>query len=339
MRVLVTGGTGYIGSHTAVSLVEAGHEPILYDNLSNSSPRVVDRLEEITGARLAFVEGDVRDRAGVARLLRDRGIEAVIHFAALKAVGESVEQPLAYFDNNISGTIHLLQAMGDAGVGRLVFSSSCTVYGDPEHVPVDESAPLGAANPYGRTKLVMEQLIGDLCRCDPRYRATLLRYFNPAGAHPSGGIGEDPRGVPGNLVPFVGQVAVGRRERLSVFGGDWPTPDGTGIRDYLHVMDLAEAHVAALEYLDRMEDGAVLPLNLGTGTGHSVLEVLRAFEKAVGREIPHEVVGRRAGDIARVWADPSRARTLLGWEAGRTLDEMCADAWRWQTMNPGGFEG
>ncbi len=339
MRVLVTGGTGYIGSHTAVSLVEAGHEPVLYDNLSNSSPRVVERLEEITGTRIPFVEGDVRDRAGVHRLLRDEGIEAVIHFAALKAVGESVERPLDYFDNNIAGTIHLLQAMADAGVGRLVFSSSCTVYGDPERVPVDESAPLGAANPYGRTKLAMEQLIGDLCLCDPRFRATLLRYFNPAGAHPSGRIGEDPRGVPGNLVPFVGQVAVGRRERLSVFGGDWPTPDGTGIRDYLHVMDLAEAHVAALEHLDRMEDGAVLPLNLGTGTGRSVLEVLRAFERAVGREIPHEIVGRRAGDIARVWADPSRAEALLGWSARRTLDEMCADAWRWQTMNPGGFEG
>jgi UDP-glucose 4-epimerase len=338
MRVLVTGGAGYIGSHTCVSLVEAGHEPVVLDNLSNASPRVLDRLREVTGAEIPFVECDIRDAERVGGVLGSGGIEAVIHFAALKAVGESVERPLEYFDNNIGGTIQLLRAMATAGVGRLVFSSSCTVYGDPDTVPVDESAPLRAANPYGRTKLVMEELIRDLCRCDPRFSATLLRYFNPVGAHPSGRIGEDPRGVPQNLVPYVSQVAVGRREKLRVFGGDWPTPDGTGVRDYIHVVDLAEAHVAALHHLETMAGGDVIAVNLGTGRGHSVLEVVEAFEMASGRPIPHEVVDRRPGDVAKVWADTALARSVLGWEARLGLDAMCADAWRWQQANPDGFE-
>jgi UDP-glucose 4-epimerase len=338
MRVLVTGGAGYIGSHTCVSLVEAGHEPVVMDNLSNASPRVLDRLRELTGAEIPFVEADIRDAGRVAEVLDACGIEAVIHFAALKAVGESVEKPLEYFDNNIGGTIHLLQAMSAAGVGRLVFSSSCTVYGDPETVPVDESAPLGAANPYGRTKLVMEELIRDLCRCDARFSATLLRYFNPVGAHPSGRIGEDPRGVPQNLVPYVSQVAVGRREKLRVFGGDWPTHDGTGVRDYIHVVDLAEAHVAALHHLETMPGGDVLAVNLGTGRGHSVLEVVEAFEEASGRPIPYEVVERRPGDVAKVWADAALARSVLQWEARLGLNAMCADAWRWQQQNPNGFD-
>ena len=281
----------------------------------------------------------------MTEVIETYGVTGVIHFAALKAVGESVAEPLRYFNNNIGGTLALLEAMaaarvgGKTGVGQLVFSSSCTVYGDPARVPVDESAPLSAANPYGRTKLVMEEVIGELCRADPRFSAVLLRYFNPVGAHPSGRLGEDPRGIPGNLVPYAAQVAVGRRERLQVFGGDWPTPDGTGIRDYIHVMDLAEAHVAALRHVEtRMTGGEVIPINLGTGAGHSVLEVVRAFEAASGQAIPYDVVGRRPGDVAQVWADPSRAQDLLGWRAERSLEEMCADAWRWQRMNPNGYE-
>ncbi len=339
MRVLVTGGAGYIGSHTCVSLVEAGHDPVVLDNLSNASPRVPERIRELTGAPVPFVEGDIRDRALVAEVLEAHRIDAVIHFAAMKAVGESVERPLDYFDNNIGGTIQLLRAMADAGVGRLVFSSSCTVYGDPERIPVDETAALRAANPYGRTKLVMEQLIEDLCRCDAGFSATLLRYFNPVGAHPSGRIGEDPRGVPQNLVPFVSQVAVGRRDRLRVFGGDWPTKDGTGVRDYIHVVDLAEAHVAALHHVATMDGGEVLAVNLGTGRGHSVLEVIRAFEEVCGRAIPFEVVERRPGDVAQIWADTELARNVLGWQARLGLDSMCADAWRWQQENPDGFDG
>jgi UDP-glucose 4-epimerase len=344
MKVLVTGGAGYIGSHTAVALAQAGHEPILLDNLSNASPVAVERVREVAGdPGIPFIEADVRDREQVRAVLDDHGADAVIHFAALKAVGESTERPLDYFDNNVGGTIQLLRAMAEArggeGVGALVFSSSCTVYGDPAKVPVDEAAPTGAANPYGRTKLVMEELIGELCRHDPRFTAILLRYFNPAGAHPSGRMGEDPRGVPQNLVPYVAQVAVGRRDALRVFGTDWPTRDGTGVRDYIHVMDLAEAHVAAVEHLGAMEEGAVLPLNVGTGQGHSVLEVVRAFEKASGQPISRVLEGRRHGDIAQVWADPARAAAVLGWEATRSLEEMCADAWRWQRENPRGYEG
>jgi UDP-glucose 4-epimerase len=354
--VLVTGGAGYIGSHTCVSLAEAGYRPVILDNFSNSSPVAVERVRELVsigcasdaleggraefdGVRVPCIEGDIRDRELVVRILRTFEVGAVIHFAASKAVGESVERPLEYFDNNISGTIALLQSMSEVGVGALVFSSSCTVYGAPATVPVDEFAPRSAANPYGRTKLVMEDMIGDLCASDPRFKAILLRYFNPVGAHPSGRLGEDPRGIPGNLLPFVAQVAVGRREQLLVFGTDWPTADGTGVRDYIHVMDLAEAHVAALRHVEtEMAGGDVLPLNLGTGQGHSVLEVVRAFERASGRQVPYALVGRRPGDIAQVWADPRMARNMLGWSASRDLHAMCTDAWRWQSMNPDGYD-
>ena len=335
MRILLCGGAGYIGGHTAVVLAERGHDLVVADNLSNSSPRAVQRLEQVIGRPVEFHRLDVRDRPALDRLFSGAPFDAVMHFAALKAVGESCERPLDYFDNNIGGTIVLLQAMRDAGVRRLVFSSSATVYGDPDGVPVREDAPLRATNPYGRTKLVMEQLIGDLCESDPAFRAVNLRYFNPVGAHPSGLIGEDPGGIPNNLMPYVCQVAVGRREKLSVFGGDWPTVDGTGVRDYIHVMDLANAHADALDFVVR-EDRSVT-LNLGTGRGISVLELVQAFARASGREVPYQIVGRRSGDVAEVYADPSLAQRLLGWKARFDVDAMCRDAWRWQSMNPDGY--
>ena len=335
MRVLVCGGAGYIGSHTCVVLVERGHEVVVADNFCNSSPVVLDRLAQLTGRALDARNIDVRDAAALAALFAGQRFDAVIHFAALKAVGESCEQPLAYFDNNISGTITLLQAMRDAGVGRLVFSSSATVYGEPQAVPIDEDAPLSSTNPYGRTKLVMEQLIGDVCAADPGLQAISLRYFNPVGAHPSGLIGEAPNGVPNNLMPYICQVAAGKRERLQIFGGDWPTVDGTGVRDYIHVMDLARAHAHALEALEGVRGH--LPLNLGVGRGISVLQLLRAFEAASGREIAYRIVERRTGDVAEVYADPSRAERLLGWRAELDVDAMCRDAWRWQSANPDGY--
>ena len=336
MRVLVTGGTGYIGSHTCVELAARGHELVLADNFSNSSPGVAARLARLTGQAPEVRRVDLRDRAAVERLMAGAGFEAVVHFAALKAVGDSCARPLDYFDNNIGGTIHLLQAMRAHGCHRLVFSSSATVYGDPDRVPVREDAPLRVTNPYGRTKLVMEQLIGDLCTSDPGFHAVNLRYFNPVGAHPSGLIGEAPGGVPDNLMPYVCQVAVGRRERLSVFGGDWPTVDGTGVRDYIHVVDLARAHADALDFIVREQRGATL--NLGTGRGTSVLELVKAFERASGREVPYEIVGRRPGDVAEVYADPSLAQAMLGWRAEHDIDAMCRDAWRWQSANPLGYE-
>ena len=335
MKVLVTGGAGYIGSHTVVVLLERGHEVIVVDNFSNSSPGVISRLERLTGQRVPLSRMDIRDRAGLTSLMRDSSIDAVIHFAAFKAVGESVERPLDYFDNNISGTISLMHAMRDAGVRHLVFSSSCTVYGDPETNPIREDSPLHVANPYGRSKLVMEELIGDVCASFPDFRASILRYFNPVGAHPSGEIGEDPRGIPNNLLPYVAQVAVGRRQTFSVFGGDYPTVDGTGVRDYIHVMDLSDAHADAIDYLQR-EDRS-FTVNLGTGHGYSVLEVIRAFERACGKSVPYEIVARRPGDVAAVWADPSLARELLGWKAEFGIDEMCRDAWNWQSRNPEGY--
>ena len=337
MRILVCGGAGYIGSHACVVLAGRGHDLLVADNFANSSPRVLDRLRRIIGAPVAFRQADLRVRAEVDALFEGAGFDAVVHFAALKAVGDSCRRPLAYFDNNISGTIHLLQAMEAAGVKRLVFSSSATVYGDPERVPVREDAALRTTNPYGRTKLVMEQLIGDLCQSDPAFRAANLRYFNPVGAHPSGLIGEDPGGVPDNLMPFISQVAVGRRARLQVFGGDWPTIDGTGVRDYLHVMDLARAHADALDYL--VGEDRSLTVNLGTGRGVSVLELARAFAGASGRDVPYEIVARRDGDVAEVYADPSLAQRLLGWRAELGVDAMCRDAWRWQSMNPDGYRG
>ena len=334
MNVLVTGGAGYIGSHTCVTLLEAGHQVTVLDNLCNSSAVALDRVQEITGKALRFVEGDVRDASALRRAFAG-GQDAVIHFAALKAVGESCEKPLDYFDNNIGGTITLLQAMRDAGVETLVFSSSATVYGEPDAVPVTENAPLRVTNPYGRTKLVMEQLIRDCCQADPALSAVLLRYFNPVGAHPSGRIGEDPAGIPSNLMPYVAQVAVGRRERLQVFGGDYPTPDGTGVRDYIHVMDLAQAHQRALAF-GHQHTGA-RAINVGTGRGYSVLELVRAFEQASGKPVPFDIVGRRAGDVAALWAEPGLAGDLLGWRAENDLLAMCEDAWRWQCANPEGY--
>lgn len=335
MRILLCGGAGYIGCHTYVELAGRGHDVVVADNFSNSSPQVLHRLQQLTGAKVKFHRVDMRDRDALSQLFAKGRFDAVVHFAALKAVGESCERPLDYFDNNISGTITLLKVMKEAGVGRLVFSSSATVYGDPQQVPVREDARLQVTNPYGRTKLVMEQLIEDLCESDTGFRAANLRYFNPVGAHASGLIGEDPAGVPNNLMPYICQVAVGRRERLQVFGGDWPTVDGTGVRDYIHVMDLARAHADALDYLLR-EDRS-LTVNLGTGRGVSVLELASAFARASGHKVPHEIVARRPGDVAEVYADPALAHELLGWRAEFDVDVMCRDAWRWQSMNPRGY--
>lgn len=335
MRVLVCGGAGYIGSHTCVALAARGHAVVIADNFCNSAPAVLERLARLTGQAPDAQRVDVRDASALAALFAGQRFDAVIHFAALKAVGESCERPLDYFDNNISGTISLLRAMRAADVGRLVFSSSATVYGEPRSVPIDEDAPLSATNPYGRTKLVMEQLIGDVCAAHQGFQAISLRYFNPVGAHPSGLIGEAPSGVPNNLMPYICQVAVGKRERLQIYGGDWPTVDGTGVRDYIHVMDLARAHVHAVEKLDSVRGH--LPLNLGVGRGISVLQLLRAFETASGRDIPYRIVERRAGDVAEVYSDPARAERLLGWRAEMDVDAMCRDAWRWQSMNPDGF--
>lgn len=336
-RVLVTGGAGYIGSHACVALLEAGYEVVALDNLSNANAESVARVAEITGTSLALVEGDVRDSAALDALFAGQSIDAVMHFAGLKAVGESVEQPLTYYDNNVHGTLILLDAMARAEVDTFVFSSSATVYGDPASVPIREDFPTGATNPYGRSKLMVEEILADWQVARPDWRIARLRYFNPVGAHPSGRIGEDPSGIPNNLMPFIAQVAVGRRERLSVFGNDYPTPDGTGVRDYIHVQDLAEGHVAALEYLLRKP--GLLTVNLGTGRGVSVLEMIRAFESVSGKRIPFEIVARRPGDVAECWADPTLARSLLDWRAERGLEAMCTDAWRWQSDNPEGYAG
>lgn len=333
MKVLVTGGAGYIGSHTCVALLEAGHDITVIDNLCNSSEVALQRVQEITGKPLRFVRGDVRNPADLAQAFDDVP-DAVIHFAALKAVGESCQKPLDYFDNNIGGTITLMQAMEAHGVRRLVFSSSATVYGQPDRVPVKEDAPLRVTNPYGRTKLVMEDLIRDWCTARPEASAVLLRYFNPVGAHPSGRIGEDPRGEPNNLMPYIAQVAVGQRAFLRIHGDDYPTPDGTGVRDYLHVMDLAEAHLKAVDYTVAHTGCEVF--NLGTGRGYSVREMVAAFEAASGRAIPCQTGARRAGDVAEIHADPGKAHVGLNWRAVRTLDAMCADAWLFQQH---GFAG
>jgi UDP-glucose 4-epimerase len=338
-RVLLTGGAGYIGSHSCVAFAEAGYEVSLLDNLSNSSAVVVDRLEQILGFRPQLHRVDIRDEAGVEALLRALQPDAVVHFAGLKAVGESVAMPLHYYDNNVAGTLSLLRAMSAASVHNLVFSSSATVYGDPARVPITEDFPRSATNPYGRSKLIIEDMLMDLAAADTHWRIALLRYFNPVGAHASGLIGEDPKGIPNNLMPFIAQVAVGRRERLSVFGGDYPTRDGTGVRDYIHVVDLADGHVQALEALRSLAGGEPLIVNLGTGTGCSVLELLHAFEEASGREIPYAIVERRPGDVAECYADPGLARERLGWEARRDVRAMCEDAWRWQSLNPEGFSG
>ncbi|HEX6946074.1 MAG TPA: UDP-glucose 4-epimerase GalE [Acidimicrobiia bacterium] len=328
MRVLVTGGAGFIGSHTVVALVEAGHEPVVVDNLSNALPSVMKRVAEICGREPEFHQIDIRDRGAMEGLVAT-GFDACIHFAALKAVGESVEKPLLYYDNNVRGTIDLLAALDAAGVRNFVFSSSATVYGEPNELPMREDMPIGTAtNPYGWTKIMMEQVLRDLHATGPDWSIALLRYFNPVGAHPSGLIGEDPRGVPNNLMPYIARVAAGLLPRLNVYGGDYPTRDGTGIRDYVHVQDLAIGHVVALEKL--ADRPGVHIYNLGTGEGHTVLEVVKAFEEASGKPVPYQIVDRRPGDVAESWADVSRIAEDLGWRAERDLATMCADAWRWQ---------
>ena len=364
--ILITGGTGYIGSHTVVALISAGYDPVIVDNLSNSKITVLDRIAAITGTRPPFYQIDLRDRAALNTVFQKHSISAAIHFAGLKAVGESVAEPLRYYENNIESTLSLCFVMAARGVKRLVFSSSATVYGDPHTVPIREDFPLAPANPYGRTKLMIEQILQDLYAADSAWQIALLRYFNPVGAHPSGLIGEDPGGYPNNLMPYISQVAVGRRERLSVFGSDYSTPDGTGVRDYIHIMDLAEGHVAALRYMEKeestfphnssfprrresmpesscrrrpasSEEAATLIVNLGTGRGYSVLEMLHVFEKASGKTIPYQITNRRPGDIAACYADPTLAKELLDWTARRTLTDMCADTWRWQSQNPAGY--
>jgi UDP-glucose 4-epimerase len=334
MRILVTGVAGYIGSHTALELLNAGHEVVGFDNLSNSSEESVRRARALTGKPLRFEKLDLLDAPGLGRLLKE-GFDAVVHFAALKAVGESVEKPELYRHNNVDGSANLLAAMNAAGCRKLVFSSSCTVYGDVKKSPVDESHPRAAVNPYGGTKLAVEDLCFDLARREKGWRVALLRYFNPIGAHESGRIGEDPRGLPNNLMPYVMQTAVGRRDKVRVWGDDYPTPDGTGVRDYIHVVDLALGHLAALDHLD--EFAGAEAVNLGTGRGASVLEMIAAASKAVGHPIPYEIMPRRSGDSAAIWADPSFAKKKLGWTAKRDLDRMCADHWRWQKDNPNGY--
>lgn len=335
MKVLVCGGAGYIGSHTITELVARGHDILVLDNFSNASPQVLEHLQRVTGQTIAHARADVRDAAALTQVFGRFLPDVVIHFAALKSVDESCRLPLDYFDNNIGGTVTLLRVMRDFGVRRLVFSSSATVYGVPDESPIREDAPLRVTNPYGRTKLVMEELIGDLCSADPGFVAALLRYFNPVGAHPSGQLGEDPIGPPNNLMPYICQVAAGRRPYLNVFGNDYATVDGTGVRDFIHVMDLARAHVDALDYLSTQNRS--LTLNLGTGQGYSVLEVVRAFEQASGRSIPTQIRLRRPGDVATCYADPGLAARTLGWQATKGLDAMCRDAWRWQSSHPDGY--
>lgn len=338
--ILVTGGAGYIGSHTCVELLGAGCDVTVFDNFSNSHPEAVVRVERITGKKLQLVRGDIRDRAALVTALQESGANAVIHFAGLKAVGESVTQPLAYYDNNVVGTLRLLEAMEECGVKTLVFSSSATVYGDPIRLPLTEDHPVSATNPYGRTKLMIEEILRDLYSSDASWKVAILRYFNPAGAHASGLIGEDPQGIPNNLLPVVSQVAVGRRAFLNVWGNDYSTPDGTGIRDYIHVVDLALGHLKALEVLERIHERTeCLTVNLGTGTGYSVLEIVRAFEQASGRSVPYKIAPRRPGDVASCYADPQRAFELINWRAERGIGAMCADAWRWQSGNPNGYAG
>jgi UDP-glucose 4-epimerase len=333
--VLLTGATGYIGSHTWIALHEAGYRVVGVDNFANSSPQVLDRLAGLLGTTPVFEEVDVNDTAAIERVIAAHGVQAVVHFAAHKAVGESAEKPLEYFRNNLGGLVSVGQAMAAQDVFSLVFSSSATVYGQPETLPIPETASLAATNPYGLTKLMGEQLLRELERCDSRWKIGYLRYFNPVGAHPSGLIGEDPRGIPNNLMPYVAQVAVGKRAFLQVYGDDYDTPDGTGVRDYIHVLDLAAGHVAAVRHL--LERKQSLTVNLGTGQGYSVLDVIRAFERASGKPVPHKVVARRPGDVAACYADPTLSRALLGWQAERGLDAMCEDSWRWQSRNPQGY--
>ena len=337
MTVLVTGGLGYIGSHTCVALLQSGRDVVILDNLSNSVVDVLDRIEKIAGRRPAFVRGDMLDGTLLDEIFARNAIESVIHFAGFKAVGESVSEPLKYYRNNLTGTLTLLASMAKANVKTLVFSSSATVYGDPASLPIREGFPRSATNPYGRSKLIQEDILNDLAASDSTWRIANLRYFNPVGAHDSGLIGEDPKGIPNNLMPYLLQVAIGRRPQLNIFGGDYPTRDGTCIRDFIHVVDLAEGHLAALNYLQG-HSGAVA-INLGTGRGVSVLEMCAAFERATNHKLPREIVGRRVGDVAECWSDPSLAEKLTGWKSKRDLLQMCRDAWNWQTKNPNGYVG
>ena len=337
MTILITGGAGYIGSHTALELLNEGYDVVVFDNLSNSSQESLRRVEELTGKQVCFYEGDVQDEDALRAMFKEQKIDAVIHCAALKAVGESVQKPLEYYQNNISGTLTLLKVMREVGVKNIVFSSSATVYGSPEEMPITEACPKGqCTNPYGWTKSMMEQIMSDVQKADPSWNVILLRYFNPVGAHKSGRIGEDPKGIPNNLMPYISQVAVGKLEKLGVFGNDYDTPDGTGVRDYIHVVDLAIGHVKAINYI--FTNPGLDVINLGTGQGYSVQDMVKAFSKACGREIPYEIKPRREGDIAMCYADPSKAAKVLGWKAERGLDEMCEDTWRWQSQNPGGYE-
>ncbi len=336
MKVLVTGGMGYIGSHTCVQMLEAGIEPIILDNLCNSKTAVLDRIAALTQTRPIFYQGDIRDEALLNKIFSEHEITSVIHFAGLKAVGESVDKPLEYYDNNVNGSLVLVRAMRNAGVKSIVFSSSATVYGDPEVVPITEDSPVGATtNPYGSSKYMVEGVLSDFFKSQPDWSITLLRYFNPVGAHPSGTMGEDPQGIPNNLMPFIAQVAVGRREKLAVFGNDYPTPDGTGVRDYIHVMDLADGHIAALNVVGQKSGLHIY--NLGTGKGSSVLEMVAAFSKACGKPVPYELCPRRPGDIAECWASTAKAEQELGWKATRSVMEMTADTWHWQSKNPQGY--
>ncbi len=338
MRILVTGGAGYIGSHTCVQLLEAGHHVVIVDDLSNSHKAVIGRIETLAGRSVVFYEENVCNKPALQKIFAEEHPEAVIHFAGYKAVGESVAKPLEYYRNNLDSTLTLLEVMREFDVKNLIFSSSATVYGDPAVVPITEEQPLGiTTNPYGTSKMMQERILMDMAIADPSFNPILLRYFNPVGAHESGMIGEDPNGIPNNLMPYISQVAIGKLERLRVFGNDYPTPDGTGERDYIHVVDLAAGHVAALQLFH--ENCGLKIYNLGTGTGYSVLDVLHAYEKAVGRELPYEITDRRAGDVAMCFADPAKAKKELGWSADKTLDEMCADSWNWQTKNPNGFRG
>ncbi|WP_226678980.1 UDP-glucose 4-epimerase GalE [Mesobacillus jeotgali] len=336
MAILVTGGAGYIGSHTCVELLNAGYEVVIVDNFANSKPASLKRIKGITGNDFTFYNIDLLDKEGLAKVFADHQIEAVIHFAGLKAVGESVSKPLQYYHNNITGTLILCEVMKEYGVKKLVFSSSATVYGMPEKMPITEEFPLSTTNPYGSTKLMIEQILKDVYVADDSWSIALLRYFNPIGAHKSGLIGEDPSGIPNNLMPYITQVAVGKLEKLQVFGNDYPTVDGTGVRDYIHVVDLAHGHLKALEKV--LDDQGVEAYNLGTGTGYSVLQLVSAFEKASGKKVPYEIVDRRPGDIAECYADPSKAKEQFGWEAQLGVEEMCKDAWRWQEKNPHGYE-
>jgi UDP-glucose 4-epimerase len=336
MKILVTGGAGYIGSHTLIALSKAGYNFVVYDNLCNSSRESLKRVEKIINKEILFEQGDIRDKNTLQKLFAKYKIDSVIHFAGLKAVGESVEKPLKYYDNNVNGTLVLLEVMKEYNCKQIVFSSSATVYGDPHTTPIEENFPLSATNPYGRSKLFVEEILRDVYRSDNEFKVVLLRYFNPVGAHESGTIGEDPNGIPNNLMPFIAQTAVGKREVLSVFGGDYDTEDGTGVRDYIHVVDLVDGHVKALQKISNIKE--VLTVNLGTGKGYSVLEMVQAFERASGKKVAYNIVQRRAGDIAKCFADPSYAKEMLGWQALKTIDEMCADSWKWQENNPDGYK-